>query len=220
VFPYFPSLISSVALCAVLFELRVLFCVKCIISVLCLIIVPLLLGKNQSAVQINKQINNNNNNNNNNCLEPGDSCNSIYVKMNVIVQSLERKINNVSSTGYLWLSELLIRTGNRSWESLSWVTYLCIRFILQERATSTAVEVISNHVPYCGGPRFESIILETGCHYQDTVSLSSIIKFWGNYLNGKQTLRKVGNSYTVLEITLKRRDGFGGNGVNGRILLK
>lgn len=36
--------------------------------------------------------------------------------------------------------------------------------VLQGRAMSTAVEVIRNHVPYCGGPRLESIILETRWH--------------------------------------------------------
>jgi hypothetical protein len=56
--------------------------------------------------------------------------------------------------------------------------------------------------------------------YQDTVSFSSPNKFWGTYLNAKQTWRKEGNSYTVLEITLKRRDHFGGNRVNERIILK
>jgi hypothetical protein len=54
-----PLYLYSYVYC-VLFERGVLFCVMCVTSVLCLILVPLPPGKNPFAVKIN---NNNNNNN-------------------------------------------------------------------------------------------------------------------------------------------------------------
>jgi hypothetical protein len=68
------SFIACVALFAVLFERGVVFCLSC------LIVVPLLPGKNTSAVQSD----NNNNNNNNNILAGINPREAIHVRSSTV----------------------------------------------------------------------------------------------------------------------------------------